>query len=542
MLRRALLFTTLLALISVFCGCKKSSATASSPTGNTPHRKVLLAGNGGEPKDIDPQVVMGIPEYSLIRAFFEGLVTSDPITQEPRPGVAERWEISDDGLVYTFHFRADAKWSDGNPVTATDFVRSYQRMLSPVLAAEYAYNLFHMVGAEDYQTGKLTDFSKVGCKAIDDRTLQLTLRQPAPFLLLLLSFYPWGPVPVATIEKFGGLDRRGSAWTRPENFVCNGPFVLKEWKPNQRIVVTRSPTYWDRANVKLDEIQFFPIESSDVEERMFRTGQLHITFEVPQSKIPVYRREHPESIHLSPYDGTYFYRFNVKAPPFDNPKVRRALTLAIDRESLTHDVLTGGEQPSYSIVPPGNAGFVNRYQVEGDLAEARRLLAEAGFPDGKGFPESEVLYNTLEKHKAIGEAIQQMWRKNLGIEVALRNEEWKVYLDTQHSKHYQIQRSGWIADYADPHVFFDMWETTSGNNDTNWSNAEYDALLRSALNAKTTADRYEVYQKMEKILIDELPIMPIYFYTQPRLINPKVKGYYVTPTDNYPWKYADLVE
>jgi len=542
MLRHVILFTTLLAIFSGFSGCKKSPAVENNASATTPHRKVLLAGNGGEPKDIDPQVSMGIVEYSLIRALFEGLVTSDPITQEARPGVAERWDISADGLVYTFHLRADAKWSDGNLITATDFVRSYQRMLSPALAAEYAYNLFHLVGAEDYQTGKLTDFSKVGCKALDDRTLQLTLRQPAPFLLQLLAFYPWDAVPIATIEKLGGLEHRGSGWTRPENFVSNGPFVLKEWKPNQRIIVERSPTYWDRANVKLDEIQFFPIESSDVEERMFRTGQLHITFEVPQSKIPVYQRTNPDAVRCAPYDGIYFYRFNVKAPPLDNPKVRRALTLAIDRESLTRDVLTGGEQPAYSIVPPGNDGFVSRNHIEGDLAEARRLLAEAGFPGGKGFPPTELLYNTLEKHRSLCEAIQQMWRKNLGIEVSLRNEEWKVYLDTQHSKHYQIQRSGWIADYADPHVFFDLWETTSGNNDTNWSNKEYDALLRTALNAKTTAERYEVYQKMEKILIDELPVMPIFFYTQPRLISPKVKGYFVTPLDNYPWKYADLVE
>ena len=391
MLRHVFLFTTLLALICGVTGCKKSSAPDSTSSANAPHRKVLRVGNGGEPQDVDPQVVTGVIEYNLIRALFEGLVVSDPATLEPRPGVAERWDISDDGLVYTFHLRAEAKWSDGNPVIAQDFVRSYQRILTPALAAEYAYSLFHLVGAEDYQAGKLTDFSKVGCKALDDRTLQLTLRQPTPFLLQLLAFYPLDVVPISTIEKLGGLARRGTTWTRPENFVGNGPFILKEWKPNQRIVVTHSPTYWDHANVTLDEIQFFPIESSDVEERMFRTGQLHITYEVPQSKIPVYRRDHPESIHLNPYDGVYFYRCNVKAPPFDNPKVRRALALAIDRESLTRDVLHGGEQPAYNIVPPGNAGFISRNHIEGDIAEARRLLAEAGYPDGKGFPKTEIL-------------------------------------------------------------------------------------------------------------------------------------------------------
>ncbi|MFT3781138.1 MAG: peptide ABC transporter substrate-binding protein [Nibricoccus sp.] len=540
MLLRSAFYSLLLAIACVSFGCKKSSAPESRPSTNTTQYKVLHAGNGSEPKDIDPQVVMGSVEYGLIRALFEGLVTSDPITQLPRPGVAERWEISPDGLVYTFFLRADAKWSNGEVITASDFVRSYQRILNPKLGAEYAYNLFHLVGAEDYQTGKLTDFSKVGCKALDDRTLQLTLRQPAPFLLQLLAYYPWDAVPISVIEKFGGLERRGSAWTRPENFVGNGPFVLVDWKPNQYIVVKRSPTYWDRANVQLDEIRFYPIESTDTEERMFRTGQLHITFEVPQSKIPVYLKERPDSIRRDPLDGVYFYRFNVKAPPFDNPKVRRALTLAIDRESLTTNVLHGGEQPAYSIVPPGNAGYVSRHHTTADVAEARRLLAEAGYPEGKGFPNVELVYNTLEKHRAIGEAVQQMWRKNLGIEISLRNEEWKVYLDNQHTKNYKIQRAGWVADYADPHVFLDLWETSAGNNDTNWSNAEYDALLREALNTKTTADRYEVYQKMEKILLDELPILPVYFYTQPRLVSPKVKGYYVTPLDNYPWKDVRL--
>lgn len=542
MLRKVLLATSLIAIFCVSTSCKKSPASSNPTAETTPHRKVLLVGNGNEPQDIDPQVVTGVVEYGLNRALFEGLVMSDPITLAPCPGVAENWEISADFLTYTFHLRADAKWSDGKPVTAVDFLRSFQRILTPALAAEYAYNLFHLVGAEDYQAGKLTDFAKVGCKALNNQTLQLTLRQPTPFLLQLLAFYPWYPVPIDTIEKFDGLSRRGSAWTRPENFVGNGPFALKEWKPNQRIVLTRSPTYWDRANVKLDEIQFFPIESTDSEERMFRTGQLHITYEVPRSKIPTYKREHPEQIRFDLLDGVYFYRFNVKAPPLDNIKVRRALALAIDREGLTRIVLGGGEQPANSIVPPGNAGYVSQHHLEGDLAEARRLLAEAGFPDGKGFPKTELLYNTLEKHKAIGEAIQQMWRKNLGIEISLRNEEWKVYLNTQHSKDFQIERAGWVADYADPHVFFDLWETNNGNNDTNWGNAEYDALLQTALNSKTTAERYETYQKMERILLDELPILPIFFYTQPRLVSPKVKGYYVTLLDNYPWKYVDLVE
>jgi oligopeptide transport system substrate-binding protein len=543
MLRNTLVtIAALLFAASAIVGCKKSSENPKSADAPSSARKVLLVGNGAEPQDLDPQVAKGNIEHRLILALFEGLLSTDPATQKVVPAVAERWEISNGGLVYTFHLRTNARWSNGDALTAHDFVRSYQRILTPALGAEYAYILHHVAGAEDFNRGKLTDFSQTGFKALDEHTLQLTLRTPTPFFLQLLAYYPWYPVHLPTIDKFGGGARRGTKWTRPENFVSNGPFTLTEWSPNQRVTVKRSATYWDREQVKLDAIQFFPIESTETEERMFRTGQLHTTMEVPRAKIAFYCRENPESIRVDPLDGVYFFVFNVKAPPLDNPKVRRALTLAIDRESITRDVLGGGELPAYNFVPEGNAGFVSRHRIEGDIEEARRLLAEAGYPGGKNFPQTELLYNNLEKHRAIGEAIQQMWRKNLGINIQLHNEEWKVYLNTMKAHRFQIARYGWVADYADPHVFLDMWETHNGNNDSNWGNAEYDRLLRTSLSAETTEFRYEIYQQMEKILLEELPILPIFFYTQPRLISPKVKGYYTTPLDNFPWKHVDLAE
>lgn len=531
----ALLCTAVLLLT----GCGRHNAE-TGPDASSP--KILRVGNGSEPQDIDPQVVQGNVEYRIILALFEGLVTSDPNTLEPIPGVAESWETSPDGLVYTFHLRADARWSDGKPVTAGDFVRSYQRILTPALASPYAYILFYVAGAEDYYRGKLADFAQAGFKALDDRTLQFTLRQPTPFFLHLLCYYPWYPVPVSVIEKFGGSNRRGSAWTRPENFISNGPFMLKEWRPNQEIVAIRSPTYWDRAHVKLDEIVFYPIENTETEEHMFRTGQLDITMEVSLSKIPVYQREHPDSIRMDPFYGTYFYCFNIKRAPFTDPRVRRAFALAIDRESLVKNVLLGGEQPAQHIVPPDIAGYNSRSQLTGDVPEARRLLAEAGYPGGQGFPKVELLYNTLEKHRVMAEAVQRMWKKNLDIDVSLTNEEWKVYLSDLQTRNYQLARFSWSADYADPHGFLDLWATDAGNNDTNWGNPEYDRLLRSSLGAKTVNERYEIYQRMEKILLDEMPLIPVYFYTQPRLISPRVKGYRVTPLDNYPWKFADLAD
>jgi len=556
MFRRSLTLALAAALLFV-SGCSKSpshgpASTSAKPSAASPAKNILRIGNGSEPQDIDPQTITGTPEYRLMIALYEGLVSLAVDGSTLEPGVAERWEISPDGLVYTFHLRADAKWSNGQPVTAHDFVRSARRMLTPTLGADYSYMFFHVAGAEAFFNGTLKDFAQTGFQALDDRTLRLTLRQPTPFLLNAMLHHAWFPVPTEVVAKFGGHDRKGSAWTRPENFVGNGPFVLQEWRPNRIFVVSRSPTYWDRVRVRLDEIQFFPVELADTEERMFRSHQLDVTYEIPLSKIAFYRREQPEALHIDPYCGVYFYRFNIARKPFDDVRVRRALALAIDRESLVKNVTLAHEQPAYAIVPPGVGGYQSRHHLTGHAAdassvasakeEARRLLAEAGYPGGAGLPKIELLYNTLEKHRTIAEALQQMWRKNLGLDLTLYNQEWKVYLDSQKTMNFQIQRAGWIADYVDPHVFFDQWRTGGGNNNTNWGNAEFDRLLAKSLDAKTTADRYEIYQQMENILLDELPVMPIYFYTYARIIRPTVKNYRTNYLDNYPWKYADLRE
>ena len=538
MIRRSFfLLAALAVLLATGCG-RKAPAAANSPAA-TPARKVLHYGNASEPQDIDPHMVTGVPEHHLITTFSEGLVSEDPQTNVV-PGVAEKWEISADGLVYTFHFRANAKWSNGDPVTAMDFVQSYQRELTPAIGSQYSYMLWLVVGAQDYLTGKITDFAKTGFKALDARTLQLTLRQPAPFLLHAMNHYAWYPVHIPTVKKFGGLDRRNTNWTRPENYVGNGPYVLKTWRPSQVIIAERSPTYWDRDRVKIDEIDFYPIELAETEERMFRTGQLDITNEVPLTKVAVYRRDQPNLIRVDPWCGLYYYRFNVQRKPFDDVRVRRALALSIDRESLVKNVTLADELPAYNFTPQNLLGFMSRDTFKADVAEARRLLAAAGYPDGKGFPKVELLYNTLEKHRVIAEALQQMWRKNLGVDITLYNQEWKVYIDAQHSKNYQFQRAGWIADYVDPHVFFDIWETDGGNNDTNWGSPAYDRLLHAALSAPNDPARFGIYQQMEKILIDEMPVMPIFYYTRARLVNPRVKGFITTPVDNFPWKYADL--
>ncbi len=534
---RFLYSLSIILFFSVFItGCKNRTTNVEAGIRD----QILHLGNGTEPQDLDPHTVTGVPEHHILMALFEGLVTPDPVDLHPVPGVAKNWDISEDGLLYTFHLNKNAKWSNGDPVTAEDFRLSYKRMLTPSLASEYAYMLHYVVGAKEYNLGELTDFNQVGFRAIDPHTFQVTLKQPTPFFLNLLVHPSWWPVHIPTVEKFGGLERKGTQWTRPENLVGNGPFTLKEWKFSQKIIVEKSPTYWDRDQVKLHQIHFYPIESQETEERMFRSGQLHKTNEIPLSKIDVYRRDHPELLHIDPYLGIYFYRINTTIPPLDKPKVRRALALAIDRDSLVTNVLKGGQQSALSFTPPNTAGYIPKAQLKGGSDEARKLLAEAGYPNGEGFPTVELLYNTSESHKIIAEVIQEMWSTNLNIQAELVNQEWKVYLDSQDTLSFQICRAGWIADYVDPHVFLEIFVTDGGNNDTGWSNQEYDSLLEEALAQSDQAKRYEVYQRMEKILMDELPIIPIYVYTRPYLLHPSVKGHYPTKLDNHPYKYIYL--
>lgn len=510
-----------------------STFDAKAATG----QKILQVGNAVEPEEIDPQVVSGLYEARIARSVFEGLVREDG-NEKIVPATAERWDISADGRVYTFHLRKNARWSNGMNVTAKDFVRSYERILSPLFAAQLADRLYWVVGAEDFNRGKITDFSLTGFKALNDNTLEITLNGPVPFLLRLLCRQEWFPVPMDVIQKVGTANRKGNRWSRPETFVGNGPFVLKSWRTQQKIIVARSTTYWDSGSVKLDEIHFHPDENANTEERMFRAGQLHITSMIPAAKIATYRKDTPAALRLDPVGSVYSYIFNVRRAPFNDVRVRRAFSLAIDRETLVRNVTQAGEKPAYHLIPPGLTGYAGHPSFESNVAAARQLLSAAGFSEGKGLPPIELLYNTSENHRAIAEAVQQMWRKNLGVAVTLTNQEWKVYLDTIHTSHaFQIARAGWIAE--DPHLLFDRWETGNTNNNAGWSSATYDQLLKDSLTA-TSDGRFEIYKQMEKLLADEMPVAPVYFATMPRLVSPKVLGFRTTLVDSYPWKDVDL--
>ena len=501
--------------------------------------QTLHLGNMSDPNDLDPHICDSNITFNVIMALFEGLTQYDPETCEPVPAVAERWEPSPDGLTWTFFLRDNARWSNGDPVTAQDFVSSFQRILSPRLGAEYAQMLYVLANGEAYYTGKITDPSQIGAEAKDDHTLVLHLVHPVPYLPALVSHFAWYPVPRSTIEKYGKFDDRSLPWTRPGRIVSNGYFTLADWRPGQFIRVVKSESYWDRANVKLSEVIFYPIESEDAEERAFRSGQIHVTTRVPVSKISVYKKERPDVLHRDPGFITYFYCFNVNKPPLDDVRVRRALSLAINRDIICKFV-NPGQVPAGNFTPPGIAGFTSRTSALGDIPAAKKLLAEAGFPNGKGFPHLEILYNTSEGHRAIAEAIQQMWRKNLGIDVGLYNQESKVWNDTLRQQNYQIARNGWVGDYLDASSFLDLMTGDNGNNHTGWKNAEYDRLIQESRQTTDQAKRNELFQRCEKILTEDMPIAPIYFYMRHTLRVPEVKGWYGNLLDLHPLKGVSL--
>lgn len=532
-------FIFFVAIVLSFSSCsgeKKTNVTEGTKN------QILHIGNGTEPQGLDPHVVTGIPEFNIITALLEGLITEDPKTLEPIPGMAESWTVSEDHKTYIFNIRKNAKWSNGDPVTAHDFLFSWKRLITPGLAAEYAYQLFYLKNAEEYYTGVIKDFNEVGVKAIDDKTLQVELRNPVPFFLSLLYHHSLYPVHRATIEKYGNIDSRVSKWTLPGNFVGNGPFVLKKWELNKIIVVEKNPLYWNASIVKLNEIHFYPIDNEQTEERMFRSGQLHLTNGVPIEKIGVYREKNPELIYIHPFMGTYYYMINTLKEPFTDSRVRKALAMSIDRGQIVEKVTKGGQLPAYAFTPPGTMGFTPEPAISFDIEGARKLLAEAGYPDGKGFPEFELLYNTNEGHRKIAVAVQQMWKNALNIDISLMNQDWKVFLDSQRTQNFLVSRASWIGDYPDPNTFLDMWVTDGGNNHTGWSNKKYDNLIDKAAETVDKEERYGYFQEAEKILTEEVPIISIYTYTRIFLMRPEVKGWYPNIMDHHPYQYVYLEE
>ncbi len=519
---------------------------AEEPAPAEDKEMVLRWNLGSDPKTIDPQLNSASDGGHIINNTFEGLMRE--VNGKLQPAMAESYEVSDDGLTYTFKLR-DAKWSDGKPVTAHDFEYAWKRALNPETGSEYAFQMFYIKGGQEYFEGK-GKVEDVAVKALDDKTLEVTLNAPTPYFLNLTSFYTYMPARKDVVEK----DPEG--WAKnPELAVSNGPFKLAEYSTGDKIVLVKNENYWNVDAVKLDKIVASMIVDQSTQLTAYESGELDAIDEVPTQEIPRLLAEEP-TFQILPLLGTYYYIFNVDKEPTNDVRVRKALALAIDRKAITEQVTKRGETPATGYVPPtlklsngkefrevaGDYGIdPNKAQVE----EARKLLAEAGYPNGEGFPTLELVYNTSENHKAIAEAIQEMWKQNLGINVTLTNQEWAVFQDTRHQGNFSIARAGWLADYADPMTFLDMWTSYSGNNDAQWrwqkygndtklnpSNKRFEELIEKAKTV-TGEERDSALLEAEKIMMDEMIVMPIYYYTDPTLVKEYVKDWEKTPLGHW---------
>lgn len=498
---------------------------------------------GTEPETLDPALMTGIPEFHMTLQMYEGLTRLDADCK-PQPACAERWDVSEDQTEYTFYLRDGLKWSNGDPLTAYDFEFAWKRCIDPELAADYSYMFDLIEGATACYEGEGSP-DDVGITAVDEKTLKVKLVSGAPYFLDLTAFPTYYPLHQETVKA----DNEG--WhLKPETTIVNGPFKLEK-REQGRLEYVPNENYWDAESVKLDRLVFFTVEDINTELTMFENGEIHMTHTVPGAEIPRLREERPDELHIFPYLGTYYYIFNCEQEPFDDVRVRRALTMAIDRKALVEEVTQGGEMPAYAFVPPGVADVeegsdfreVGGDFFEEDIEKAKQLLAEAGYEDGEGFPAFEILYNTHEMHKIIAEAIMEMWEKNLGITgITLRNEEWGVYLTSRDEGDFDVARAGWIGDYVEPNTFLDMWKTGGGNNNTKWGDPRYDEIISELVTLADPADRMPLMHEQEEILMRDMPIMPIYYYTSPMMVSSNLKGYLYLTTGGLDFKTAYLEE
>ncbi len=514
-----------------------------TPVDSGLEQQIYHHGNGSEPQGIDPHIVTGVPEHHILISLCEGLTIPNPNPTGSDgyiPGTAESWTISDDGKEYIFKLNKNAKWSNGDPVTADDFVWSWKRILTASLGSQYPDMLYYLVGAYEYHNGEIDNFDEVGVKALDSHTLKVNLKNPTPFFIGLLSHYSTWPVHKETVLKHGDIDDRNGEWTRPGNFVCNGPFQLKTWELNNKIVVEKNPHYYDASMVRLNEIHYYPVSNVMTEDRMFRAGQLHLTSSMPTQKCPIYIEEKNPNLKIDPYMGTYFYRINTENETLSDVRVRKALAYSIDRQLLVDKVTQCGQIPAYSFTPPGSNGYQPSTEIPYDPVLAKQLLAEAGYSSDNPFPKLEILFNTNEGHRKVALAIQQMWQNELGIEVELVNQDWKVYLSREMVGDFQISRAGWIGDYEDPNTFLDLMRPNRGNNKTGWENMDFDALVEEANTINDQDKRYELLNEAEKILIDNMPIIPLYTYVRVYQLSPDVKGFNPHILDHHHPKFIYL--
>lgn len=524
------------ALIGVLGACRRSSPAAAAAA-----QGIFLYANNSEPSDLDPHTNINGDTEVIFSALFEGLVALAPDGQGILPGAAQSWEISADGLIYTFHLRANGRWSNGAPVTANDFLFSFRRIFDPLLASEEASFGYMIAGAEDYNTGKRKDPAALGFSAPDDRTFVIRLLHPSSFLVYLLAtgtpFYPIYPPAVA---KFDGVHRRSSAWTRPGALISNGPFLLSAWIPDQVITLVRNPDYWDRARLKLQGIRIFPIDSPDAQERGFRSGQFHVTAQFPAGRRASYSTQ-PSPLQISPGVGTYFVTFNVAH--FPDPRVRRALALAIDRAPIVAAVFGRLAEPAQSFCRPGLGHYTAPLSsaCRFDPAQARALLASAGFPEGRNFPPIDLmLVGNAAETVRIGEAVQEGWNRVLGIHCHLQPTEMKVYLDAERTQHYTAIIERWGPPWNDPTAILQLAQSGNPNNDSGWSDARFDAAYQLSDRLPPGPERQRAFDRQEAILAEQVPYAPLYYLNVAHLVSPLVRGWTTSPLEHVNWQELSL--
>ncbi|SFC55085.1 peptide ABC transporter substrate-binding protein [Clostridium uliginosum] len=518
--------------VSVLTGCGGASNKSGA------NGKAMTYNLGADPKTLDPALTAAVDSGTVIVNLFEGLYKLDK-NNKATPGIAESYDLSADGKVYTFHLKKDAKWSNGDALTANDFEYAWKRVLNPKTAAEYAYQMTYIKGADDYNKGlNNATADSVGVKATDENTLEVTLVNPCPYFVELTAFPCYFPVNKAVVEG-------NAEWAnKAETYVSNGPFKMTDYKIKDQIVLDKNSNYYGAANVKLDKLNIKLVTEETSSWASFQTGDFDMVETVPASEIQgaLANGSATKFENL----GTGFFVVNISdkvdaidpaaAKALKDAKVRKALTYAIDRTQIVKNVLKGGQEPAYSLIPKGIVGpdgkdFASKeyFKPEGNLEEAKKLLAEAGYPNGEGFPTLVVLYNPDSSNGDLAQALQDMWKTNLGITVELQSQEWKVFQTTRTAKQYQIGRHSWSADYIDPMTFLDMWESTSGMNDAGYNNPKYDKLVEAAKIEQDATKRFELMHQAEDVLMEDMPIIPLNYNSKVKGVKSYVKDVNVSP-------------
>lgn len=521
-----------------------SSSTEASSDAEAPAvggEKIVRVVSGGEPGSLHPALAQGNHESIILDHVYEGLMKRDE-KSEIVPGMAESYTMSDDGLTYTFKIREDAKWSNGDAVTAKDFEVAWKFALAPETASDYAYQLYYLEGGQAYNEGT-GSVDAVGVKAVDEKTLEVKLAAPTAYFLELCAFYTYYPVNAKLQEEMG------AEWSHDgSTFVSNGPFVVTAWNHDESVETVKNEEYYNKDVVKLDGITFYISEDQNTDWQMYQNGEIDIDHVLPTDVLGQLIAENNAELKTETELATYFYRFNTTEKPFNNVKVRKALAMAIDRQLIIDEVTQGGQFPAYGLVPGGVADGTGDFRANGgdyfkeDIEEAKKLLAEGLAEEGMDSLEFTILYNTNEGHKKVAEAIQQMWNENLGANVTLENTEFKVKIDREHALDYEVSRAGWIGDYVDPNTFLDMFTSWSTQNDTGWTTADYDKLLTDAAAEFDVAKRMGYLHDAEDMLMDAMPILPIYYYTRSWTTKPYLTGVIKAVNREVCFTYADITE